>query len=78
MCKEHNGLFKTHSTNECLKFEKDGTHKKGFGKPAKSHKNDGNSFAQQTKKLSKLEKFIKKLRKKKYCNDSDNSDSDYE
>ena len=82
LCKEHDGPFKTHNTNECRKFEKDGTRKKGFGKPAKSHKKDGNSFAQLTKKLSKLEKFVKKSakksRKRKHRDDSDDSDSDYE
>ena len=82
LCKEHNGPYKTHNTSECRKFEKDGTRKKGFGKPAKSHKKDGNSFAQLTKKLSKLEKFVKKSakksRKRKHRDDSDDSDSDYE
>ena len=64
LCKEHDGPFKTHNTSECRKFKKDGTCKKGFGKPNKSHKKDGNSFAQLTKKLSKLEKFVKKSAKK--------------
>jgi hypothetical protein len=83
LCKEHGGPHKTHNTSDCLKFEKDGTKKKGFTKPFKSQKKDGNSFAQLTEKLSKLEKFVKKAtkkssRKRKRRDDSDDSDSDDE
>ena len=83
LCKEHGGPHKTHNTSDCLKFEKDGTKKKGFTKPFKSQKKDGNSFAQLTEKLSKLEKFVRKAtkkssRKRKRRDDSDDSDSDDE
>jgi hypothetical protein len=83
LCKEHGGPLKTHNTSDCLKFKKDGAKKKGFTKPFKSQKKDGNSFAQLTEKLSKLKKIVKKATKKSSCkrkrrDDSDDSNSDDE
>ncbi len=83
LCKEHGGPHKTHNTSDCLKLEKNGMKKNGFAKPFQSQKKDGNSFAQLTEKLSKLEKIVKKVTKKsscrrKRCNDSDDSDSNDE
>ena len=74
LCKEHGGPHKTRNTNDCRKYEKDGTKKKNFGKSFKFQKTDGNSYANMQSKLEKLEKLVKKTakkhsRKRKRCND---------
>ena len=86
LCQKHGTSLtapSTHNTNECRRYEKDGTVKNSSGKFSvqnKSYKKpEGNSFAQLTERFSKLEKAIKKgnkkssHRKKKSRHDSDSS-----
>ena len=82
LCQKHGGASGTHNTNECTKYEKDGTMKSSWGtgkSPNKSFnkKGEGKAFAQLAKTVSKLEKAIKKGRasskKKKLHYDSDSS-----
>ena len=55
LCKEHGGPHMAHNTRDCHKYERDGS-KKIFGHAdTKSTGKTGNSFAQLTDKLSKLE-----------------------
>ena len=53
LCQKHGGAAGTHNTNECTKYEKDGTKKSTWGtgkSPGKSSsKTDGKSFAQLAK-----------------------------
>ena len=74
----------THNTNDCRKYKKDGTQKKGFqgksGKKDKKHENV--SFTQLSEHFAKLEKALKKQSKKSSCKkrryESNSSDSDSE
>ena len=67
LCKKHGGAHTTHSTNECRKYEKDGTEKSIFRSAKKGGKKGytpKQNFAQLTKKIEKLEKALKKSGKK--------------
>ena len=88
LCQKHGGTSASHNTNECTKYEKDGTLKASWAKKSagtgkysdKKAKSDGNAFAQVLDRFSsKLDKTLKKVasRKKKRRHDSD-SDSDSE
>ena len=83
LCKQHGGAHTTHNTNECKRYNKDGTLKKGWSKPASgSAKPDHQSFAQLSKQVAKLKAAYKKGKKgssrgKKRSYDS-SSDSDSE
>ena len=74
----------THNMNDCRKYEKDGTQKKGFqGKSLKKDKKHENvSFVQLSERFAKLEKALKKQSKKSSCKKhrykSDSSDSNSE
>ncbi len=57
----------THSIGECRKYEKDGTLKASFRTAKKGGKKSypsNQNFAQLTEKIEKLEKALKKSRKK--------------
>ncbi len=67
LCKKHGSTHTTHNTRDCCRFEKDGKEKSSF----RAAKKGGNknypvnqNFAQLTKKIDKLEKALKKSRKK--------------
>jgi hypothetical protein len=67
LCKKHEGAHTTHTTHECRKYEKDGTEKSSFRAAKKSGRKNypvNQNFAQLTKKIEKLEKALKKSRKK--------------
>jgi hypothetical protein len=54
-------------THECRKYEKDGTEKSSFRAAEKGGKKNyplNHNFAQLNKKIEKLEKVLKKFRKK--------------
>jgi hypothetical protein len=71
----------THSTNECRKYEKDGTEKSSYRSAKKGGKRSYTSnqnFAQLTKKIEKLEKALKKSGKKGKKRRYKDSDSDSE
>jgi hypothetical protein len=80
LCKKHGGAHTTHSTNECRKYEKDGTEKSSSRSAKKGSKKSYASkqnFAQLTKKIEKIEKALKrsiKGKKRRY----EDSDSDSE
>ena len=84
LCKKHGGAHATHNTSDCRKYDKDGKHKKGFGKGQHGStaldKKTASAFAQSSAKVEKLEKANKKLKmsskKRKREYDSDTSDSD--
>jgi hypothetical protein len=88
LCKQFGGSPNTHNTNECNRYEKDGSRKYGKkgGKTgarteASVHtKSDRAQFAQFMKDTNKsMKKLTKKLagkRKRKYSSDSSDSDSD--
>ena len=59
LCEEHWGPAHTHKTKECRKYDKNGKHKTGKGKPSKSN------FVQVTKELEELKKELKRERKSK-------------
>jgi hypothetical protein len=79
-CKKHGGVYTTHNTRDCCRFEKDRKEKSDFC-PAKKGGKKGNpinqNFAQLTKKIKKLKKVLKKSGKKGHmCHYKDsNSDS---
>lgn len=80
LCQKYGGASSSHNTNECTKYEKDGTMRPTWGagkSPGKSSsKKDGKAFAQLAKTVSKLEKALKKRtssKKKKRHYDSDSS-----
>ncbi len=67
LCKKHGGSHTTHSTNECRKYEKDGTEKSSYRSAKKGGKKSYTSkqnFAQLTEKIEKLEKALKKSEKR--------------
>jgi hypothetical protein len=68
LCKKHGGMFITHNTHDCCRFEKDRKEKSNFCAAKKGGKK-GNpvnqNFAQLTKKIKKLEKASKKSGKKR-------------
>ena len=80
LCKDKGGKHDTHNTNECAKWEKDGSLKSSWVEKGKSaeRKSDGRSYAQLLERFAKLEKSLKKgkkssSRKKKRRYDSDSS-----
>ncbi len=81
LCKKHGGMYTTHNTRECHRFEEDGKEKADF-RTAKKGGKKGNpvnhNFAQLTEKIKKLEKTLKKSGKKgKKCRFKDsNSNSE--
>jgi hypothetical protein len=80
LCKKHGGAHTTHMTCDCHKYEKDGAEKSSFPTAKKGRKKNpvNQNFAQLTKKINKLEKVLKKFRrkgKKRHYEDS-NSDSE--
>ena len=67
LCKKHGGAHTTHNTRDCRRYEKDGTDKSRFRAAKKGGKKTypvNQNFAQLTKKIDKLEKALKKCRKK--------------
>ena len=83
LCQKHGGASNTHNTNECRRYEKDGTAKSGWdkksnAKPAGKSRSDSNSFAQLKDEIADLKKALKaKSRsRKKRRYDSDSSDSE--
>jgi hypothetical protein len=78
LCKKHGGVYTTHNTRECRRFEKDKKEKSDFRaakKGGKKHNPVKHNFAQLTKQIAKLEKALKKSGKKgKKCTYED-SDS---
>ena len=84
-CKAVDGPFTTHNTDECRRFNKDGS-QKVFNKPSDSAKKpwkkpgNGNSdqISHLTEEMDKLKKKLKKSQKrgKKRSRDSSDSDSD--
>ncbi len=89
-CKAIDGLFTTHNTDECRRFNKDGSQKDRRNKPFDSAKKpawkkqsggDSTQMAYLTEEMSKMTKLVKKLKKskkhgKKRARDSSDSDSD--
>ena len=87
LCKQFGGSPNTHNTNECNRYEKDGSrkYKKGGKTGARTEasvhtKSERAQFAQFMKDTNKsMKKLTKKLagkRKRKYSSDSSDSDSD--
>jgi hypothetical protein len=67
LCKKHGGAHTTHTTHECCKYEKDRTEKSSFRAAKKGGKKNypvNQNFTQLTKKIDKLEKALKKSRKR--------------
>ncbi len=90
-CKAVDGPFTTHNTDECRRFNKDGSQKDRLTKPFDSAKKpawkkpsggDSNQMAYLSEEMYKMTKVVKKLKKskkhsKKHARDSsDSSDSD--
>ncbi len=85
-CKAADGLFTTHNTTECRRFNKDGSPKDRLTKPFDSTKKPWNKpgsgepaqMAYLTEEMAKLKKKLKKSKKrsKKRARDSSDSDSD--
>jgi hypothetical protein len=86
-CKAVDGPFATHNTDECRRFNKDGSQKDRLTKPFDSSKkpawkkpSGGNSdqMAYLTEEMTKLKKKLKRSQKrsKKRSRDSSDSDSD--
>jgi hypothetical protein len=81
LCKNHGGMYTTHNTRECHRFEKDGNEKSDFCAAKKGGKKDNpinHNFAQLTEKIKKLKKVLKKSSKKgkKRHYEDGNSDSE--
>ncbi len=67
LCKKHGGTHTMHNTDECRRFEKDGKEKSSFHAAKKGGYNwnpVNQNFAQQTDKIEKHEKALKKSSKK--------------
>ncbi len=78
LCKKHGGVHTTHATNNCRKYEKDGTLKANFCAAKKAGKKPNpskQSFAQLSRKLNHLEKTLKKASHKSKKRRRDDSDS---
>ena len=90
-CKAVDGPFTTHNTDECRRFNKDGSQKDRLTKPFDSSKKpawkkpsggESSQMAYLTEEMTKMSKLVKKLKKskkhgKKRARDlSDSSDSD--
>jgi hypothetical protein len=81
LCKKHGGAHTTQATKDCCRYKKDGTVKANFRTTKKAGKKpnpEKQLFAQLSKKLDKLEKFLKKasLKSKKRRRDDSHSDSE--
>jgi hypothetical protein len=67
LCKKHGGVYTTHNTCDCCRFEKDGKEKSDF-RATKKGGQKGNpvnqNFTQLTNKIKKLKKALKKSDKK--------------
>ncbi len=88
-CKAVDGPFMTHNTDECRRFNKDGSQKDRPTKPFDSAKTpawkkpgggDSSQIAYLTEEMTKMTKLVKKLKKskkhsKKRARDSSDSDS---
>jgi hypothetical protein len=86
-CKGVDGPFTTHNTDECRRFNKDGSQKDRPTKPFDSSKKpawkkpssgESSQMAYLTEEMTKLEKKLKNSKKhsKKHARDSLDSDSD--
>jgi hypothetical protein len=86
-CKAVDGPFTTHNTDECRRFNKDGSQKDRLTKPFDSSKKpdwkkpsggESSQMAYLTEEMTKLKKKLKKSKKhsKKCARDSSDSDSD--
>ena len=86
-CKGVDGPFTTHNTDECRRFNKDGSQKDRPTKPFDSSKKpawkkpsggESSQMAYLTEEMTKLKKKLKKSQKrsKKRSRDSSDSDSD--
>jgi hypothetical protein len=67
LCKKHGGAHTTHTTRECRKYENNRTEKSSFHAAKKGGKKNypvNQNFVQLTEKIKKLEKALKKSRKK--------------
>jgi hypothetical protein len=67
LCKKHGGAHTTQNTRDCHRFKKDGKEKSSFCATKKGgYKSNpvNQNFAQLTNKIEKLEKALKKSRKK--------------
>jgi hypothetical protein len=78
-CKAVDGPFTTHNTDECRRFNKDGSTKNPAWK--KPSGRDSSQMAYLTEEMSKMSKLVKKLKKSKKhgmkrARDSLDSDSD--
>jgi len=82
LCKKHGGAHATHNTSNCRKYEKDGSHKKVFGrgqcKSTAPNKKTANANAQLPAKIAKLKKVSKQFEKssKKHKHDYDSNSND--
>jgi hypothetical protein len=68
LCKKHGGMYTTHNTHDCCRFEKDGKEQSNFCAAKKFGKKANpvnQNFTQLTKKIEKLEKALKKLRRRR-------------
>ncbi len=81
LCKKHGGMYTTHNTCDCHRFEKDRKEKSNFC-TAKKGRKKGNpinhNFVQLTKKIKKLEKPLKKSGKNGQKRHYEDRDSDSE
>ena len=84
LCKKHGGAADTHNTQECKKWDKDGTRKKSFrSKRPEGSEGGGKSYAQLSAEVERLKvsrkrskkalRKVKKSKKHKYDSDSDSS-----
>ncbi len=81
LCKKHGGAHTTHTTRECHQYEKDGREKSSFRAAKKDEQKNypvNQNFAQLTEKIDKLEKALKKSRKKGKKRRYEDSNSDFE
>jgi hypothetical protein len=81
LCKKRGGVYTTHNTRECHRFDKDGKEKSDFHAAKKSSKKGypiNHNFTQLTKKIKKLEKASKKSGKKGKKRRYEDSNSDSE
>jgi hypothetical protein len=81
LCKKHGGVYTTHNTSDCRRFEKDGKEKSDFRTAKKGGKKDNpvnHNFAQLTEKIKRLKKALKKSGKKGKNQHYEDSNSDSE
>ena len=86
LCQKYGGRSDSHNTNDCNKYEKDGTLKSGWGKKSDTKasgksRQKSNSYAQLQEEIADLKKAIKaksksRGRKKRRYDSSDSSDSE--